>query len=101
MVQNLLVGEALRGHYRGTYLAEAYTVAPSFAVKDDLILRHFYFKSRALEMALRKYLSDLQFLADNQSLFRTRDLQSAYPSGLPSFKGLHRPDPADVVSASA
>ena len=101
MIQYLLIGIALRGHYRGTYLAEAYTVAPSFAVKDDLILCHFYFKSRALEMALRKYLSDFQLLADNQSLFRPRDLQLAYSSGLPSFKGLHRLDPADVVSASA
>ena len=54
MFQNLFVGVSLGGHYSSANLTEAYTVAPSTAIKSDYIVPNVAdIKGRALQVRIR------------------------------------------------
>ena len=83
MQQDVVVAESLFAHDGGSYLAQAYTVSPSgsgqlkpcgCSVYDFTFI---YYKCRTEQVGGREGAPYLQFLTDNQRLFRTYDFQLA------------------------
>ena len=93
MQQDVVVIESLFAHDGGTYLAQAYAVSPSGSGQLEPYGRSvgvFAFidhKSRTEQVGGREGTPYLQFLADNQRLFRTYDFQFADASRLSPLYG--------------
>ena len=74
MQQNLFISIPLLTHYSGTNLTKAYPMPPTFSMQTETRGRFLNVKGRAVEMALAKGTTYLQFLTNRKGLFRPNNL---------------------------
>ena len=93
VAQDVVVFISTLAHHGGTYLTETHAVSPACAGEHETLrnalgvdVEAVGYECRAVEMALAQYASYLQFLADDERLFRTDDLQSGYSAALAALQ---------------